>query len=518
MKTKEGPFTGVSNDAPVRKLVVAAGMAMVGVAVQGSTDYGPAIWRPACSTHHYTTGSGKQFYVEHDMEGYYASTISYLQGCNNSVSVHYCVNGVQDTGTDMPAGEVTQMVIDAQYAWHASCLNTHSMSTEHEGFVSNPAWFTEAMYQSSAALTASKAVKYGWPKDRNHVVGHNEWQNSAWVNWCISSLGFDPRCNSHTDPGPYWDWSHYMALVNCGGNSSAWYFGSGNDGWSAVNGTTGIAWQGGSWPGIIYADQVAADPYWYSPVTSFTGQPAGSVNVSVYPQSGTSASHDMKVYWQTAGSITEAKSSPTVTYNLQNGWTRLNLDCNNTSFIGQAIQRIRLDFDANSTGTRWIVNHVIAQETPKYWFGSSASGWTIGNSLANLNWTASGWPGIIYADQTGNDAFFYSPGALNYLGGANDQVVVNVYLQNSTGTSHDMQLFWTTASDNTFTASKSSSVVNYTAANGVWTQVILPVGANPSWSSDYITRLRLDVDNVSQGNPRWLIDYVVISQTTASKL
>ncbi len=517
MKTREAKFNGVNDAASTRKWAVAAGVAMVvgGITAQATTDYGPAIWRPACSTHHYNTGVGKQFHVEHDMEGYYASTISYLQGCNNSVSVHYCVNGKQDTSTDMPAGEITQMVLDSQYAWHASCLNTHSMSTEHEGFASNPAWYTEAMYQASAALTASKAVKYGWPKDRNHVIGHNEWQNSAWVNWCIANLGFDPRCNSHTDPGPYWDWAHFMALIN-GGNSSAWYFGAGNDGWSAVNGTTGIAWQGGSWPGVIYADQTGPDPYWYSPVTSFTGQPAGSINVNVYPQSGTSASHEMKVYWQTAGSITEAKSSPTVTYNLQNGWTRLNIDCNNSSFIGQAIERIRLDFDSNSTGTRWIVNHVIAQETPKYWFGSSASGWSSGNALTGVTWQSdTTWPGIIYADQIANDAFFYSP-TLNYLGGANDQIVVRVYPQSGTSANHDMKVYWTTASDGTWSESKSSATVNYTAQN-TWAVVTLPVGANPSWSSDYITRLRLDVDGVNSGT-RWIIDYVAFSPTTASKL
>src|SRR3954471_13383013 len=149
-------------------------------AAYGSADYGPAIWRQACSGHWYTSGVGKQFYVEHDMEGYYASTISYLQGCNNTVSIHYAVNGLQDTGTDMPAGEITQMVLDANYAWHVGCWNTHCMGTEHEGFVSNPAWYTEAMYQASAALTHAKADKYGMPKDRNHIVGHNEHNNAAW--------------------------------------------------------------------------------------------------------------------------------------------------------------------------------------------------------------------------------------------------------------------------------------------------------------------------------------------------
>src|SRR5881392_179082 len=91
------------------KLALTVGAVAAISTVQASTDYGPAIWRQACSGHWYTGYTARQVYVIHDMEGYYASTISYLQGCNNTVSVHYCVNGLKDATSDMPAGEVTQM-------------------------------------------------------------------------------------------------------------------------------------------------------------------------------------------------------------------------------------------------------------------------------------------------------------------------------------------------------------------------------------------------------------------------
>src|SRR5947207_2977380 len=126
MKTKTHIL--IKSSAPIIGAVVAATVA------HASTDYGPAIWRPTCSTHFYTGYIARQVYVIHDMEGYYASTISYLQGCNNTVSVHYCVNGVQDTGTDMPAGEITQMVRDANSAWTSGCWNKYAEQTEHEGF------------------------------------------------------------------------------------------------------------------------------------------------------------------------------------------------------------------------------------------------------------------------------------------------------------------------------------------------------------------------------------------------
>ncbi|MDB6024974.1 MAG: metallophosphoesterase [Verrucomicrobiales bacterium] len=189
------------------------GIFAAAISAEASGDYGPAVWRPCCNGKWYTTGNGKKFYVEHDMEGYYLSAIAYLNQCGVSASVHYAVNGKQDTGSDAPPGEVSQMVADIYYAWHASCWNQSSMGTEHEGFANNPAWYTEAMYQASALLTRAKADKYGFAKDRNHIVGHGEKANSAWASWAGPNLGINAYCNTHTDPGPYWDWNHFMALI-----------------------------------------------------------------------------------------------------------------------------------------------------------------------------------------------------------------------------------------------------------------------------------------------------------------
>src|SRR6266850_423707 len=107
-------------------------------------DYAPAIWKPAYDGHWYTTGTGHNFCVIHDMEGYYLSTISYIQQSGTQVSVHYCVNSVQNgsDGThnennpnDVAAGQITQMVREQYWAWHVLCWNRHTLGTEHEGFV-----------------------------------------------------------------------------------------------------------------------------------------------------------------------------------------------------------------------------------------------------------------------------------------------------------------------------------------------------------------------------------------------
>ena len=219
MKSKKTSFSHSIPPALSRSFAgILLGAVAGGVTVQASTDYGPAIWRACGCTKWNTSGSGHRFYVIHDMEGYYAYNVSSgggLRSCGVSVSVHYAVNGKKDTSSDYAAGEITQMVRDAYYAWHARCWNGYSLGTEHEGFVSNPAWFTEAMYQASGSLVRSKCTKYGIAKDRNHVIGHNQKGVSGWVTWATSN-GYSSswaKCNTHSDPGPYWNWSHFMDIV-----------------------------------------------------------------------------------------------------------------------------------------------------------------------------------------------------------------------------------------------------------------------------------------------------------------
>ena len=72
------------------KLLVLGSVSLAGAsAAWASPDYGPAVWRPCCSggcTKWYTSGYGHRFVVIHDMEGYYLSSISYLNRCGVSAS------------------------------------------------------------------------------------------------------------------------------------------------------------------------------------------------------------------------------------------------------------------------------------------------------------------------------------------------------------------------------------------------------------------------------------------------
>ncbi|MGW3340921.1 N-acetylmuramoyl-L-alanine amidase [Streptomyces sp. NPDC001009] len=154
-----------------------------------SPDYPAALWVPANAAN-YAVGRTAAIskVVIHVTQGSYAGTISWFQNPSAQVSAHYVVRSSD--------GQITQTVREKDTAWHARSGNASGIGIEHEGYIDDPSWFTDAMYRSSAALTASLCAKYGIPKDRAHIVGHSEVPG-----------------NDHTDPGPNWNWTYYMQLV-----------------------------------------------------------------------------------------------------------------------------------------------------------------------------------------------------------------------------------------------------------------------------------------------------------------
>lgn len=187
-------------------------------------DYPLAKWNPAYSGNFGTTLIQQKFVVIHDVEGSYLGCISWFKNPSAVVSAQYVLNshpnGVNSTtkgpnGTpDAPVGEVTQMVEEKYRAYHVGCWNSYMVGIEHEGYASVSGWYTPECYDASAKLVKYLCDKYNIPKDRNHIIAHAEHQNATWRNWVTSSgQGFDPTCNTHTDPGPYWTWASYMTLV-----------------------------------------------------------------------------------------------------------------------------------------------------------------------------------------------------------------------------------------------------------------------------------------------------------------
>lgn len=138
------------------------------------------------------------YIVIHDTEGSYAGSVAWFQNPASNVSAHYVIRSAD--------GEVTQMVDVKDTPWHAGnwFFNTHAIGVEHEGYaISGAAWYNEHLYRASASLVSYLAEKYNIPKDRAHIFGHDE----------IPGTSITTQRGMHWDPGPYWDWGHFMELV-----------------------------------------------------------------------------------------------------------------------------------------------------------------------------------------------------------------------------------------------------------------------------------------------------------------
>ena len=181
-------------------------------------DYPGAIWDPAPPCNWEERTKEVSAVVIHDTEGSYAGSISWFKNCDAQVSAHYVIRSVD--------GQITQMVREADKAWHARTANGYTIGIEHEGYVNNPSYYTEAMYRSSANLVRNICSRYA-AIDGHRTFYRDTLDNGQCLSNDVHDLGGEDACTkirghqhypdqSHTDPGPYWDWNYYYKLINEG--------------------------------------------------------------------------------------------------------------------------------------------------------------------------------------------------------------------------------------------------------------------------------------------------------------
>jgi hypothetical protein len=170
---------------------------------QATGDYAGSTWYGNGGRNYTNSNREATFNINtiviHVTQGSWSSAINWFASPNNEgSSAHYTVRSSD--------GFIGQSVHEEDIAWHAGWwqTNKHSIGIEHEGYIGNRSWFTDAMCRSSARLSAYLARKYRIPIDRRHIIGHNE------VPGCPGAGG---GVNCHTDPGRYWNWKKYMDLV-----------------------------------------------------------------------------------------------------------------------------------------------------------------------------------------------------------------------------------------------------------------------------------------------------------------
>lgn len=172
-----------------------------------SANYGPALWTaaPACN---YSSRNGTPITAVtiHTIQGTYAGAISWGLNCNSQVSYHYVVRSSD--------GQVTQMVLENNKAWHVGSENAYTIGIEHEGYVSNAAWYTPSLYQGSANLVKD-ITQSGYGINPLRTYDGPGSTSTQLLGNCLRIKGHQHYANqSHTDPGVHWNWNKYYQLVN----------------------------------------------------------------------------------------------------------------------------------------------------------------------------------------------------------------------------------------------------------------------------------------------------------------
>ena len=189
-----------------------------GLYVSCDSDYPNAIWNPAPECNFGERTNPVSGVVIHYTEGSYAGCISWFKNCDAQVSAHYVIRSSD--------GQVTQMVREADKAWHARCANAYTIGIEHEAYGDIVSYFTDAMYKSSADLVRNICSRYE-TIDGYRTFYRDTLDNGTCLNNGLHSLGGEMACTkirghqhypdqSHTDPGPYWNWNYYYKLINQG--------------------------------------------------------------------------------------------------------------------------------------------------------------------------------------------------------------------------------------------------------------------------------------------------------------
>lgn len=282
--------------------------------------------------------------VIHTTEGPYASAIHLFAHPGPLASAAYVIRSSD--------GAITQMVHESDIAWHSGNrqYNATSIGIEHEAFVHDCAWYSTAMYRSSARLVAHLAVKYGIPIDRAHIIGHDQVPDPYHLG------GFGGSAH-HIDPGPCWNWREYMRLVR----TDAGEIPVQREPVQVVGDTTSASFQAPGWRRKVDANaEQQFGPAYFVARPSRTAQPA-SFRLAI-PATG-----DYAVYaWWPA----DRRRNPAVPYGIDTvtGWQWRTVN-----------ERTR--------GGHWAYLGTFALAAGKGWYvrvarNSTARGWIAANAVA----------------------------------------------------------------------------------------------------------------------------------------
>jgi N-acetyl-anhydromuramyl-L-alanine amidase AmpD len=151
--------------------------------------------------------------VIHDTEGGWDGSVATLQN-DSGKSVHYIV--------DADGSRVGQFRPETDTTWHAGnyYYNETSIGIEHVGVASDPAGYSDGLYETSEKLVKDIRTRWSVPLDRAHIVGHYQIPDGSKISQsspacadtldaCETSPNYGGASN-HRDPGYHWQWCQYM--------------------------------------------------------------------------------------------------------------------------------------------------------------------------------------------------------------------------------------------------------------------------------------------------------------------
>ncbi|HYG52961.1 MAG TPA: N-acetylmuramoyl-L-alanine amidase [Flavobacteriales bacterium] len=289
-----------------------------------STQYGPAIWDPAPSCNYSSrAGTPVSAITIHTIQGTYAGAISWAKNCDANVSYHYVVRSAD--------GQVTQMVDETIKAWHVGSENPYTIGYEHEGYVTDPSWYTTALYTASAGITKDICTSgYGINPLRTYFGASSS--TTVTLGSCTKIKGHQHYpYQTHTDPGIYWNWPYYYNLVN---NSTTP---------TTYTATTGTFYDSGG-PSADYTDDERK---------LYLIQPAGATSVSL-----TFTAFDLELNWDYIfiydGNSTSAP--------LMGSWTGTTSPGTVTSTGGSMLVEFRSDCSTTNPG--WTASYTTGTIPP----------------------------------------------------------------------------------------------------------------------------------------------------------
>lgn len=189
----------------------------------GGAEYSMADWNPSPN---FNSGSNEDRYiVVHTTEGGFSGSSAWLRNPDSGVSAHYIIR--------KDDGYVEQLVRESDEAFHVRCWNSKAIGIETEGHEADPDNWTETLYDAIAQLTTYLVQKHGIPADRLHVIGHDFGQSGL-----IGQTDLE-NCNDHSDPGKYFDWSHFMGLIGGSYGNDGYDNGGYNQGGNNRGGSNG---------------------------------------------------------------------------------------------------------------------------------------------------------------------------------------------------------------------------------------------------------------------------------------